>query len=208
MGKHSIAQGESPCKDEMRGKGNDLSAPFGGTSPKGEAGREPPHPALRATFTARPPQAAGPLARTVPQGKARRGFTASELAEMAAFDAALEEEPFFLTKEERALSAALDREVERERREPPHPVLRATFPQGKAETAETAEHREARLEKKRQYGLAHREERIAYMRAYNEAHRQERREYQRLYEAAHKAEINARRRARYAAKKRKEKEHG
>ena len=173
MGKHSIAQGESPCKDEMRGTGNDLSAPFGGTSPEGEAG-------------------------------GRCLFTPSELAEMAAFDAALEEEPFFLTKEERALSAALDREAEAEAKE-----RIATSASGLlAMTAETAEHRAARLEKKRQYGLAHREERIAYMRAYNEAHRQERREYQRLYEAAHKAEINARRRARYAAKKRKEKENG
>ena len=91
----------------------------------------------------------------------------------------------------------------------PPPASPVPLPlQGRQKTAETAERRAARLEKKRQYGLAHREERIAYMQAYNEAHRQERREYQRAYDAAHKAEINARRRARRAAKKRKEKEHG
>jgi len=137
-------------------------------------------------------------------------FTASELAEMARFDAALEAEVTFLTKEELALAAALDREAQAERRgttSPPASPVPLPL-QGRQKTAETAEHRAARLEKKRQYGLAHREERIAYMRAYNEAHRQERREYQRAYDAAHKAEINARRRAKYAAKKGKEKEHG
>ena len=138
-------------------------------------------------------------------------FTASELAEMASFDAALEAEEIFLTKEERALSAALDREAlaEAETGDSPHPSASPTpSPQGKARTGETAERRAARLAKKAAYRAAHREQLRLSAARYNEAHRQERRDYQKTYDAAHKAEINAGRRARRAAKKRKEKEHG
>lgn len=115
-------------------------------------------------------------------------FTASELAEMARFDAALEAEEIFLTKEERALSAALDREA-----------------RDSAEPLPTSAGKKART---KAWQDGNREKMLAYYAKYNEAHRQERRDYQKAYDAAHRAEINAKRRLRYAARKRKEKEHG
>lgn len=148
MGKHSIAQGDGPCKDI---------------------------------------------------------FTASELAEMARFDAALEAEEIFLTKEERALSAALDREAMAEAEERIAKSASGLPAMKKA----TAEHRAATSKKARTKAWqdGNREKMLAYYAKYNAAHRQERRDYQRAYDAAHRAEISAKRKAR-RAEKRKEKEHG
>lgn len=104
---------------------------------------------------------------------------------MARFDAALEAEEIFLTKEERALSAALDREA-------------------MAEAEELISKKKART---KAWQNGNREKMLAYYAKYNAAHRQERRDYQRAYDAAHRAEIAAKRKAR-RAEKRKEKEHG
>ena len=65
-----------------------------------------------------------------------------------------------------------------------------------------------RLAKEKAWREAHREQLRAQNAAYNAAHRQERRDYQKAYDAAHREEIRMKDRARYAAKKRKEKEHG
>lgn len=130
------------------------------------------------------------------------GFTAEELADMARADAEIDDAPDILTPEERALSRALDRQAAAARLE------KKRAREAAARARETPEQRAARLARKAAYRAAHREEERARSAHYNEAHRQERREYQRAYDAAHKAEINARRRKRYAEKKRKEKEHG
>lgn len=116
---------------------------------------------------------------TGPPGAAR--FTPEELAELAAFDAAVDEKEDMLTKEERRLSLALDREALAETADR-SAASRSPSPEGKAG-------------------------RKGYDAAYYRAHRAERLEYQRCYDAAHREEINAKRRAKYAAEKKRRK-HG
>lgn len=141
-----------------------------------------------------------------PSCRGAAGFTADELAELARADAEIDDAPDILTPEERALSLALDRQAAGERS--------ALSPAGahaskeKATARETPEQRAARLAKEKAWREAHREQLRAQNAAYNAAHRQERRDYQKAYDAAHREEINARRREKYAEKKRKEKEHG
>lgn len=130
-------------------------------------------------------------------------FTASELAEMARFDAALEAETLFLTKEERALSAALDREAQRERGETGNRI--AAGPPAPRNDGRRKPDPSAQKARKAEYREAHREQLRLSSARYNEVHRQERRDYQRAYDAAHRAEINARRREKYAAKRAAEK---
>ena len=135
--------------------------------------------------------------RNRPPGGAR--FTPEELAERAAADALIDDDPAVLTPEERALSLALDREARAEAAEetPERPPKRRKNVKagGAPAPAPEAEKRAARLEARK-----------ASDAAYYRAHRAERLEYQRNYEEAHRAEINARNRARYARKK--EKQHG
>ena len=130
------------------------------------------------------------------------GFTAEELAELARADAEIDDEEIFLTPEERALSRALDRQAAAARLE----KKRAREEEARAQ--ETPEHRAHRLKTARIYRENHREALRDMNARYNAAHRQERREYQKAYDAAHREEINARRREKYAEKKRKENEHG
>ena len=122
-------------------------------------------------------------------------FTPGELEELARADAELDDKEVFLTPEERAASAALDRAasaaagpVEKKRSH-------------KRTTQESPQEREARLAARRAWRTAHREQLRLASAAYNAAHRQERRDYQRAYDAAHREQISAKRRARYAAKK-------
>jgi len=152
-------------------------------------------------------------------------FTASELAELAGFDAALDAEEILLTRAERKLSRELDREARAEaeteeggasafdRRAGKDLSTACGAPplSGEAKKTrkpETAEQRAARLEKNRLYRETHREQLRLSSARYNEAHRQERRDYQKAYDAAHKAEISARRRKKDADGKQKEKENG
>lgn len=152
----------------------------------------------------------GEGAGSAPSSRRRPGaspFTAAELAEIAAADAALGSGPVMLTPEERALSDALDLEaMENDPRGwnwPGSPARRARKnKKAKAQRdAETPEHRAARLARLKAYREAHREEERARCARYNERHRQERRDYQKAYDAAHREEINAARRARREKKK-------
>lgn len=129
-------------------------------------------------------------------------FTASELAELAGFDAALDAEEILLTRAERKLSRELDRVARAEAEtgdetgdEGGDGLPRRSAPRNDGKP-ETAEQRAARLEKKRLWREEHREQLRLSSARYNEAHRQERRDYQKAYDAAKKAA------------KRKEKGHG
>lgn len=122
-------------------------------------------------------------------------FTPWELEELARADAELDDKEVFLTPEERAASAALDRA--------------ATTAAGPAEkkrshkrtTQESPQEREIRLAARRVWRAAHREQLRLASATYNASHRQERRDYQKAYDATHREQISAKRRERYAAKK-------
>jgi hypothetical protein len=157
----------------------------------------------------------------LPQGKPKRNkntrsaavsrFTTEELAELAAFDAALDDEDIVLTPEERALSKKLDAEAES------FGVQPKRKPRGKRDTGlpqpSEAEKKALRQARNRAYQAAHREEINARQRTYAMAHREEIKAYYeaniekiraraREYSRTHRAELNAKARARRAEKKR------
>ena len=105
MGKDSIPQSERLRKEELRG----TEARRGGGPESGDSGeasaRGLPH-RLRAEL---PPGGSEDGGRGTKRRSSAAEFTASELAELAGFDAALDAEEIFLTPEERRLSRELDR---------------------------------------------------------------------------------------------------
>ena len=108
-----------------------------------------------------------------------RGFTAAELAEMAAADAEIEAS-FQWTNEELALSRELDAEA----------VLSAKDGQARKRSAQQKAYREANREKvaasQKAYREANREKRAEYQKAYREANREKVAEYQKAYYEANR----------------------
>lgn len=120
-------------------------------------------------------------------------FTASELAELAGFDAALDQADIILTMEERALSRELDLEALGR-----PPAAAPKTPQA----LETAENRKAQARAANaKYRASHKEWKREYDRRYREAHREEIRARQRTYDAAHRDRIRAWARANYQQRK-------
>ena len=111
-----------------------------------------------------------------------RGFTAAELAEMAAADAEIEAS-FQWTNEELALSRELDAEA----------VLSAKDGQARKQAAQQKAYREANREKVAEYGKAYREanrERLAAsQKAYREANRERLAASQKAYYEANREKV-------------------
>ena len=126
-------------------------------------------------------------------------FTPEELAELAAFDKAMESEFDGCTSEEFARSKALDKAANE---------ASMSAAEVKRKRCKAARDHEYYLRNKvriietyRTYYRNNREKCVACRRAYREAHREELREKKRLYYAAHREEILAKRKAEREAKR-------